>query len=74
MPDPVKELLVRNDPDVRLLLSPIQEVVNHLDGGVGRIDSGIGRGKMDGMGVQSNGLTHVGVMRSERILHVSKGC
>jgi len=72
MPNPIKELFVGNDPDILLCLSPIQKSIDHLDSRVTRVNSRIGRGKMDRVSVKTNGLTHSIVMCRKSALHICK--
>lgn len=40
---PVEQLVRAHDPHVLLRLRPVEERVDHCDGGVGRVDAGVGR-------------------------------
>lgn len=65
--------LLYRERTIWLALGPIQEGIDHVDHVLLNSGTGNALGKMDGMGVQSKGLTVAIVMICECALHVFQG-
>jgi hypothetical protein len=69
MANPVKKLFHRDDPDIWLLLGPVEEVIHALDSSSWRSDSWIVGSQMNRVCVDAEWLSVPLVVSIESILH-----
>ena len=65
-------LHTKQKPTILLLLCPVEELVDHVDGRVRRVDAGVGGAQMNWVRVQAERLAVSVVVIGERALHVLK--